>query len=84
MELIILGIIFLATLGFLVYINERNHKIKVEEFREFVIATKSKNIEEYNLSIPEKNELPEENNNEIIELDQVPPEQLIKLINKEE
>jgi len=77
----------LIVAAFLFYIdrqNERRDKAEKERFREFVIAAKSKNTEEYAYHMPTEGDLPKEEEDELVELDQVPPETLFRAIKEHE
>lgn len=84
MEIVIL---YLASLGFTTFffqqlikgINENSHKM----FVEFVKAIKAPNLNEYVATLPEEGEVEVSQDDEIMELSELPPEKLLKLIRKE-
>lgn len=63
--------------GFIIYRERRESEIENERFREFVRAVKSKNLEEYEQSLPSIKELPKVIPDELIEMDQVDPATLL-------
>ena len=64
----------------------RRDRAEKERFREFVIASKSNTMEEYVTALPaDDTELPgSEEEDELVELDQVDPETLLKAMKKHE
>lgn len=83
MELLLTGILFLAALAFSYYSDIRRDKVEKDRFREFVIANKAKDITEYVQAVPndEKFEIAQED--ELIDLDQMTPEELLEIKLKE-
>ena len=79
MEVLIITICVLA----FIYLSDRRDKAEKERFREFVMASKSKDIIEYKDAIPEDGELPEEEKDEYVDLDQVEPKTLLNAIKSE-
>tara|TARA_R100001530_G_C4303201_1_gene151058 strand:+ start:192 stop:485 length:294 start_codon:yes stop_codon:yes gene_type:complete len=78
---IILSVLFISSLAFIYFNDKKNQKAEVERFREAVRAIKSQDLDSYSDSIPIEGKIsvapPED---EIVELDQVPPEELIQAI----
>ena len=69
----------------ILYLRGKDDKREVSYFREFVRANKAKDLAEYNLATPEENqELPEEDNDEVVDLDQVDPNVLLKAIRQQQ
>jgi len=68
---------FLANLAFLYFSEERRRKSEIERFREFVKASKSKDVVEYESVLPGEGDLPEQPQDELIDLDQVGAEELL-------
>jgi hypothetical protein len=65
-----------------VYLYSKNKDIESERgrFREYVIASKAATINQYVEAIPEENEQEEELQDEMLELSEVEPEKLLKVI----
>ena len=82
-ETVLIAILFIANLAFLYLWQLQREKAEEKRFREFVIASKSKDIDQYNNSIPESGELPQPNSDEIIELSEGDPAQVLKAIKEE-
>jgi len=80
---IILIVIFFSLLAFIYLTESQRNKNEKDRFREFVMAIKSQNIVEYKEAIPEEGDFPVDEPDELIELDQVEPETLLKAISKE-
>lgn len=78
--LILIAIIQLSTLYFTYIILKRKDEAEQRRFREFVKAIKAEDLQEYAASIPEdiSEKKEEEKEDQFMELDQVPPEQLVK------
>lgn len=68
-----------ASLSFILYYQNKNNKFEIERFREFVKANKSRDLPEYLQSIPEE-EQEKEVKDEIVELSELSPEELLKAI----
>lgn len=83
MEIIILAIVILGTYTYLYFEGVRKDKTEKERFREFVIANKSKDITEYVQAVPVDNEVEFKKEDEIVELDELTPEQLLSIKQKE-
>lgn len=85
-ESLIILILFLAVLTFLFFFIERfeNRRAKEEKlrFREFVIALKAKDLQEYTTVIPEdvEEKTEQEQQDEYVDLDNVSPETLLKAL----
>jgi hypothetical protein len=80
---IIITIVFLGTLTFVFFWQKERDKTEQKRFREFVIACKTKNIDEYATALPsiEDDEFPEE---EVFQdLSDLEPEKLKDLIENE-
>lgn len=75
---ILVIILVFGFLGFILYRERKNSELEIERFREFVRASKSKTLEDYEQSLPTKGELPKTSQDELVELDQVDPEQILK------
>ena len=79
--LLVVVLIVIATFIYLEREAKRRDKAEKERFREFVIAAKSKNLEDYSYNTPSEGELPqEEEADELMDLKDVPPEVLLKAI----
>ena len=80
-SLIILAIIFIATLAFLYFTldrMDRNNTIKQKELiRELSRTLKSKDITEYIESEPNEEPLIQEEQDEFVDLDQIEPNKLL-------
>lgn len=64
--------------------QKRRDRVEKERFREFVIASKSTDVGEYTLAIPaDDTPLPQQEEDELVDLDQVDPEDLLKAIKDE-
>jgi hypothetical protein len=83
MEIIVLAIMFIGVLGFIIYQQDKASKREIMLFREFVLATKAKDLDSYVNVIPEYNELPHDEQDEILNLEDVAPEKLLRLIEEE-
>ncbi|MFA5071905.1 MAG: hypothetical protein WC511_06125 [Candidatus Pacearchaeota archaeon] len=83
MENIILAVIFIGTLAFIYFWQDKRDKSEETRFREFVIANKAKNVDEYVTALPssEKIELPIEE--ELMDVNDVEPEELLQAIKKQ-
>jgi len=84
MELIIISIVFLATLTFLYFTEDKRKKAETEKFREFVRAMKSENVQEYVETEPAvETEMPkEEKDDDYVQLEDFSPEDLLKKLKK--
>lgn len=64
---------------FYLYSRSKDEERNKELFREYVLAAKSQTINEYVESLPAgKEELPEQPEQEIVELEDVEPEKILK------
>ncbi len=65
--------------------QKRRDKGEKERFREFVLAIKADKVEDYTLSLPADNDVPlqQQEEDELVDLDQVDPETLLKAIKNE-
>ena len=78
---IILAVLFLASLAFVYFNDRKNQKAEIDRMREVVKAIKSKDLDTYVDSIPVETKLPiQPPQDEIVELDQVEPQELIQAI----
>ena len=84
LELIIIVILFLGSMFFMAYMNNRRDKSERDRLREVVKAIRSKDVAEYDTYLPpdENEELPEQEENDLVPLEEVPPEQLLKDLKK--
>jgi hypothetical protein len=80
MEIVIL---FIGTLTYLYLSDLQRSKTEKERFREFVIANKANNINEYVEALPNDEKLDIEQDDELIDLDQLTPEELLDIKSKE-
>ena len=82
-EYITIIVLFIGTLLYLYFSDRKKEKAEKDRFREFVIASKAKDINEYVEAIPndEKFEIKEED--ELIDLDQMSPEELLEVRSEE-
>jgi len=83
MENVIVLIVFLSSMVFIFLTLERRDKAEIKRFREFVFANKATNIEEYAQVIPEDDDFVEDKEDEFIDLDQLSPEELLDIKQKE-
>jgi len=83
MELITIIILFVGTLTFIYFSDRKREKIEKERFREFVIANKSNNINEYIEAIPNDEPFEIKQEDELIDLDQMTPEELLDIKQKQ-
>jgi len=63
--------------------SRRRDKAERDRFREFVLAVKSKDAEEYTQILPAEGDLPMPEEDELVELDQIDPETLLRVIKDE-
>lgn len=83
MTIILITILYVATLAFLFVERDKNDKVVVKQFREFVRAIKSETIQEYVETEPSlEEELPVEPEDDFIELGELSPEELLEELNK--
>lgn len=74
-------IVIIALLAYLAYSNKQSTEEKISLIREMSIAIKSTNVIEYKESIPEfKDENIETIQDELISIDDVEPEQLLRAL----
>ena len=84
MEYVVILVIFLASLTFNYLNGLRLDKAEKESFREFVLASKAKNIDEYSQAIPLGDDYVEPAlEDELVDLDQLSPEELLQIKQKE-
>jgi len=74
--------IFIITLVFIFAWQIRADKMEKLRFREFVIATKSKNIESYKEATEELPDIKVKPEDEVMDMSDVDPQKLIRSINK--
>ena len=78
--IIVIGIIQLSTLYFLYIMKLKDGDLEQKRFREFVKAIKAEDLQEYTSSIPEEIKIPEKIPDELVDLDEVAPEKIIKAL----
>jgi hypothetical protein len=61
--------------------NRRDQREK-ERFREFALAVKAKDVHEYAEVVPTDGDLPQQEDDELIDLDQVDPSTLLSALRK--
>lgn len=83
MEQLTIGILFLAALAFAYYSDIRRDKAEKERFREFVIANKASNINEYVQAVPNDEPFEIKQEDELVDLDSLTPEELLDIKLKE-
>jgi len=78
---IIIIVLFIGTMGFFAYMEKRRNISEIERLREVMRAVKAKDAQEYeNVLPPLHNEtLPEKETDELIPLEEVDPETLLKV-----
>jgi len=62
---------------------KRRDKAERERFREFVLAAKAKDAIEYTNIVPAEGDLPTQDDEELVDLDQVDPTTLLRAIKNE-
>lgn len=82
--LIFIGILFLATLGYLVYNKSFDKKAEIERLREVVRAIKAKDAIQYEEVLPTLDDIKMEKEigDEFIDLTEVPPDELLKSLKR--
>ncbi len=83
MEMIIITILFLGTLAFIYFWQERREKAEELRFREFVIANKSKNVDDYITALPSLKEEVVKEPDELMDVNDISPEKLLQAIKQE-
>jgi len=83
MEIIGLIIIFIGTLAFIYFWQEKRDKSEEQRFREFVIANKSKDVNEYVTALPSTEKLEILKQDEFQDVNDVDPEELLIAIKKQ-
>jgi len=83
MESIVIIILFVGTLAYLYFSQKQRDKVEKDRFREFVIANKSKDITEYVQAVPSEEKFEIKKEDELIDLDQLTPEELLAIKNEE-
>ena len=83
-SLIVIALLILATFAFMYVMYEKIQQAQTATLREVVRALKSQTVVEYNESLPAEGDMPgQEEEDEMIDLDQVEPEALLKIIKKD-
>ena len=82
-ELITIIILFIGTLIYIYFNDRQKEKVEKERFREFVIASKSKDITEYVQAIPNDEKFKIKEEDELIDLEELSPEELLSIKTKE-
>ena len=82
--IIVITILFIGSMFFLAYMNNKRDKSERDRLREVVKAIMSKNVQEYDTYLPpdEDVELPEQEEDEFIPLENVDPGKLLKDLQK--
>jgi hypothetical protein len=83
MESIVIVILFAGSLAFIYFTERKREKAERERFREFVIANKAKDITEYVQAVPNDEPFEIKQEDELIDLDQLTPEELLEIKSKE-
>lgn len=83
METLIILVIFLATLVFNYFNSLRRDNAEKIRFREFVLANKASDIVEYAQAVPADEEFDITEEDELVDLDQLTPEELLAIKQKE-
>jgi hypothetical protein len=69
---------------FYIYTKEKENKREKERFREYVLATKARTIEQYSNVLVEDDVLEQAPQDELVELDQTDPGELLTAIKQNE
>jgi hypothetical protein len=64
--------------------QRKGEEAETKRFREFVKAVKAEDLQEYTSSIPEDIKVPEKKEDDIVDLDQVSPNELIGALKNDE
>ena len=80
--LVTLLITNLAWMALFYFMRDKDAKREEGRFREFIIANKSQNLAEYTTSLPDDAPPPVSDGDELIELNEVPAETLLKDLKK--
>jgi len=83
METIILAFVIAGTYVYLTYDSNRRDIAEKERFRECVIALKTKDITEYVQAVPNDEKFEIKQEDELVDLDQLSPEELLEIKIKE-
>jgi len=83
MEFIIIVLMYAGTLAFLYITDRKKEKAERERFREFVIANKAKDINEYVQAVPNDEKFEIKQEDEIVDLDSLTAEELLDIKQKE-
>lgn len=83
MEIVTIIILFIGTLTYIYFTDLRKEKAEKERFREFVIANKAKDVTEYAQVIPNDEPMEVQKDDELVDLDQLSPEELLSIRQKE-
>jgi hypothetical protein len=84
MDLIIITIVFIGTLAFIYFWQNKRDKAEENRFREFVIANKSKDVSEYTTALPSIDDTPLPKQEEWQDVTEVEPEKLLEAIKNED
>lgn len=82
-EIIIVAILFISALTYIYFSDTRRDRMEKDRFREFVIANKAKDITEYVQAIPNDEKFEVKKEDELIDLDQMTPEELLEIRQQE-
>jgi len=78
--LIVIAVFFLGALAFNYLMTTKRDKAEKERFREMVLAIKSKDIQEYTLALPPTDDyIPIQEESEFVPLEEMDPEELLKI-----
>jgi hypothetical protein len=80
---ILIIILFIGTLAFIYFWQKRQDKAEENRFREFVIASKAKNVEDYVTAIPSRDDSIIPQQEELHDIDNIDPEVLLNAIKQE-
>jgi len=80
MENIILAVIFIGTLAFIYFWQSKRDKNEESRFREFVIANKAKDVNEYVTALPATEKIEREPQDELMDVNDVDPDELLQAI----
>ena len=81
--MLLITILFLGTLAFIYFWQDRREKAEELRFREFVIANKSKNVDDYVTALPSLKEEEVQEIDQLMDVNDISPEKLLKAINQE-
>lgn len=75
---------FISTLVFIYFWQDKRDKTEEIRFREFVIANKSKDVNEYVTTLPAREPIKEVIQDEFVDVNDVPAEELLRAIKQEQ